>query len=409
MIDLVSNETRAGRPIVRELAELTLGVCGNAVALRDGVWHTHHSFGRIVELLAHRVRDVRYYAPQALGKTGVTCDYPLAAPNVVVCPWAGWRNSLTALRRPDRLIRNYWKMSRACDALFIRGSGPLIWTAHWMGRVQGKQTLHWVIGDPVALMRAQPRGYGRWLDRLGFVYAWLEQRLLKASLRLTGGHVLANGAELARIFGSPRTVQVISTSITAADLTDRVDTCHGSEIRLLFVGFIRPEKGLEYIVRALPLDESGHPVRLAVVGSWEQFPAEHRRLTALAVALGIDHRIEWQGYASFGKELFSRMDESDILVLPSLSEGTPRVLVEARARGLPVVSTRVGGIPSSVTDGEDGLLVPPRDSTALAKAVTRLIADGVLRRKLIAQGRSRVADWTVDRFVDLVIGMLGRR
>ena len=90
----------------------------------------------------------------------------------------------------------------------------------------------------------------------------------------------------------------------------------------------------------------------------------------------------------------------------SLSEGTPRVLVEARARSLPVVATNVGGIPSSVTDGEDGLLVPPRDPAAIARGISRIVGDEDLRTQLIRNGLERVKACTVGRFVDLAVDRL---
>jgi len=93
-------------------------------------------------------------------------------------------------------------------------------------------------------------------------------------------------------------------------------------------------------------------------------------------------------------------------VLPTLSEGTPRVLVEARANSLPVVATNVGGIPTSVTDGVDGLLVPPKNVDALADAITRIVNDGELRRALIHNGLRSARSLTVDRFADLVVGVL---
>jgi glycosyltransferase involved in cell wall biosynthesis len=74
---------------------------------------------------------------------------------------------------------------------------------------------------------------------------------------------------------------------------------------------------------------------------------------------------------------------------------------------LPVVSTNAGGVPSSVSDGEDGLLVPPRDPKALAAALSEVMENGELRRALIRRGRERVRDWTVERFVATVLDALG--
>jgi glycosyltransferase involved in cell wall biosynthesis len=116
----------------------------------------------------------------------------------------------------------------------------------------------------------------------------------------------------------------------------------------------------------------------------------------------------WTGYSSYGEPLFERLRAADLLVLPSLSEGTPHVLVEARANGLPCISTTVGGVPSSVTDGYDALLVPPENSRALAKAIERVIHDGDLRRTLIRNGLDSSRAHTLERFVGVVRGQLDR-
>lgn len=84
----------------------------------------------------------------------------------------------------------------------------------------------------------------------------------------------------------------------------------------------------------------------------------------------------------------------DVLVLPSDYEELGSVLTEAMAAGLPVVATRVGGIPEVVEDGVTGLLVPPGDVDALADAVERLVADPALRHRMADQARARSGRWS---------------
>ncbi|NOX60015.1 MAG: glycosyltransferase family 4 protein [Planctomycetes bacterium] len=388
-----------------QAASMVLGVCGNAVSHRDGQWYIHHSFGRVLGSLAPNFEKLRYYSGEAAaGATGY--DYPLSARNISVHPWGRWKNTLGALKRPHRLLANYRKMVKECDALLVRGSMPLIWSLHLMARLQGRPVVHWIAGNPLAIMRGQKRGYGRALETLGTAFASFEQRMLKLSMRMSRAAVLANGQELGKIFASPRTQTIVSTSISRDEFLVRDDTCTGERIRILFVGFIRPEKGIEFLIRALPLIQSSKPVELAVVGAWDQFESEHKRLSALIVQLGLENQVSWEGYASYGADLFRQMDASDILVLPTLSEGTPRVLVEARARSLPIVSTEVGGIPTSVTNGRDGLLVPPRSPESLAKAMGTIIENGELRRSLIKNGRDTVRELTVDQFVDTIVSLI---
>jgi glycosyltransferase involved in cell wall biosynthesis len=104
------------------------------------------------------------------------------------------------------------------------------------------------------------------------------------------------------------------------------------------------------------------------------------------------------GMLDFGEPLFELYRSHDLFVMPTLSEGTPRTLVEARAFGCPVVATRVGGIPSSVEHGVNGLLVEPRDAAGLAAAIERVLSDEPLRLSLIEAGLAESHQRTVEHF-----------
>ncbi len=98
-----------------------------------------------------------------------------------------------------------------------------------------------------------------------------------------------------------------------------------------------------------------------------------------------------------------RRAPTNSITLPSLSEGTPRTLVEARAFGCPVVATRVGGIPSSVEDGVNGLLVEPNDSAGLAAAIERVLTDEPLRQRLVAAGLAGSNEQTLEYFTGQLV------
>ena len=106
------------------------------------------------------------------------------------------------------------------------------------------------------------------------------------------------------------------------------------------------------------------------------------------------------GLLDFGEPLFEQYRSHDVYVLPSLSEGTPRTLVEARGFGCPVVATRAGGIPSSVDDGRTGLLVEPRDAAGLAAAIERVLDDPALRHHLIEEGLRKSPARSLESFAD---------
>ena len=155
---------------------------------------------------------------------------------------------------------------------------------------------------------------------------------------------------------------------------------------LSVVGRLSPEKGVDEFLRAFASVSAGHPdVHAAIVGEGP----ERRNLEALARQLGLSERVHFTGYTPYSGDFISR---SEMLIIPSRSEGIPNVALEALALGRPVVATRVGGVPEVIMDGLDGLLVPPEDPKALASAIDSLLKDRVLSARLAKAGRKRVRE-----------------
>ena len=137
--------------------------------------------------------------------------------------------------------------------------------------------------------------------------------------------------------------------------------------RLLFVGSLeQPYKGADVLLRALARLEDS--VRLTVVGDGACRPALER----LAADLGVAARVSFVGKVPAGEAVRARMDDADLFVLPSRTEGLPRVLIEAMARGLPCIATPVGGIPELLSSDD---LVPVGDDVALAARIRQVLDD----------------------------------
>ncbi len=384
----------------------TLGVIAETRAWsHDGGLYVSASFGRIVDELAKRFERLVLTLPVACSPPERAGDYRLRADNVEIVPQPFYGSSLAAMGKPGGILRAYWNVCRRADFIFVRGMLPFSGLFYLIARISGRRPCHWIVGDPIGLLRSHRRA-GRLKDMASLAYAYLDRICTRVGNRLAGGSFICNGAELGEVYRSPRTHVTVSTTITEDDFFFREDTCQGPVVRILFVGFIRPEKGVEYLLEAVAKLKTRRAWELVLVGSYELHPSYGQKLEALARESGIADRVRWVGHVPGGPALYEYMRSADMLVLPTLSEGTPRVLVEARANSLPIIATRVGGIPTSVSDGVDGILVPSKDSGALAEAIDRVIQDEALRRALIRNGLETVRRFTVDRFVDLVSSCL---
>jgi glycosyltransferase involved in cell wall biosynthesis len=107
-------------------------------------------------------------------------------------------------------------------------------------------------------------------------------------------------------------------------------------------------------------------------------------------------------------EVAAALDAASVLLLPSRSEGLPRIVIEAFCRGRAVVGTRVGGVPDIVEDGVSGLVVPPEDPRALEDAVVRCLEDRQLLERLSAGARASVEPWlqTPEQFAQKMLGLV---
>lgn len=167
------------------------------------------------------------------------------------------------------------------------------------------------------------------------------------------------------------------------------------------VTVLRPQKDPLLAIQALAqLSGGGQPPgRLAIVGNGELAS----KVEAEIDRLGVDEHVRLFPYRpGVGRYLAAL----DLLVLPSAWEAFPLAVLEAMACEVPVLATRVGGIPEAVLDGRTGRLVPPGDCGALAQALGELLADAPGRERLGAEGRRHVAErFDVEVMVDQVAGV----
>lgn len=168
------------------------------------------------------------------------------------------------------------------------------------------------------------------------------------------------------------------------------------------VGRLSAQKGMKYFIRAIPLILKEHAnVRFLIIGSGE----EEENLRALAEETGAEPYLYFMGYREDIQNLISQLD---LLVLSSLWEGLPLTPIEAYSAGKTVVATAVDGTPEIVRDGIDGLLIPVRDSDAIAAKVNYLIDHPAVQSELEKNALERYhSEFTFEMFSDSYLAYYG--
>ncbi len=228
--------------------------------------------------------------------------------------------------------------------------------------------------------------YGRGSD----IYIYLSPRLRKllAKLALTDADAviaLTNDMKQAlqklhrrEVILIPNGVDIDKFSTLSREEARSKFNIKDNERMLIFVGRLTPIKGVRFLIKAMALIRQQHlGVRLLIVGDGE----ERQNLEELADKLNLKKWVSFLGQTP-SERIPEYMVASDIFVLPSLSEGFPLTILEAMASGLPIVTTRVRGLPEIVKDGENGFLVEPQNPGQIAERVLLILSDDALRERM---------------------------
>ena len=174
-------------------------------------------------------------------------------------------------------------------------------------------------------------------------------------------------------------------------------------IHIIYVGWLETYKGVYDLVEAISLfREPLKDCRVHICGEGN----ESQGLRQGVADAGLSHLFEFHGWLNFPEKL-EQLGKADVFVLPSHREGLPNALLEAMAAGLPVIATRVGGVPEVLDEDGVGILLDPHDSTALGEALAELVSKADLRVSLGKRAREHVlAKYDVDRLWQSVLDSL---
>lgn len=323
---------------------------------------------------AERVQDLLALELPRLGfEVGFACVKPGRFPHV--------RNSkLCPLYEcPMRSVIDFGCVRRLTE--LIRSENYALVHAHtprslWVGSLAADRA-----GVPLVYHVHSPTARDSTRRLRNFVNATLEKWCLRHAARLIAVSpslrelMCETGFAAERVTYVPNGVPVATTSSSSLRQTERTSPrAHPTDGWVLgMAALFRPRKGVEVLLEALAeLRGRGCDVRLRAVGPFET-PEYEAAVKSLACRLGVGEVITWTGFVS---DVQAELAQIDLFVLPSLfGEGLPMVVLESMAAGVPVVASRVEGVPEAIRHGEEGLLCEPGSAARLADAIEQVITD----------------------------------
>jgi glycosyltransferase involved in cell wall biosynthesis len=373
------------------------------VATRDNdTYRVNANYGRLVDRLAPHFGDIEVLA--AMPSRSDESYYPagrslyrysIAAPNVHLTPIPislSTDGPMTKAWAWLRRFPGYGRAIRRADVAYIAMPGLSSLMACALCRLFRRPYMLYYASDwPGSVPFMARWGSGRSASRELYrrLARWAEALPVRRSL-----FTLATGRRLREHlsrFGSRVFETRPMIAIGPGDFFERQDTCGGSTVKVLYVGALLPGKGVHFLIDAMEgLRERDVPVHLTLVGASEALYASGLRRVVTAKKL--DDRVTFAGFVSEIDDLLKYYRQADVLVLPTLSEGFPRVLYEGMSQSLPVVATSIPAIAAVLQDGQQALLVQPGSASALAEAIDRIASQPELRRRLIAKGFAFASD-----------------
>jgi glycosyltransferase involved in cell wall biosynthesis len=307
-------------------------------------------------------------------------------------------------------LTGFWRGLDRVDTLWVFGPHPFALLLVALALVRRKRVFLGVRQDSVPLYRTRLPAL-RWrpaivvLQGLDNLYRVLSRRL----------PTTVQGEELAIRYGGlrPNLLAITESVVRARDVVAAPPERDWSQqIELLTVGRLETEKNPLLLVEALARLESERPGRFRL--TWVGRGPLDEAVRGRAAELGVLDRIDFRGYVPFDGGLLDLYRMAHIFVHVSLSEGMPKVILEALAAGTPIVATDVGGVKAALGGGTAALLVPPDDLEALVTAVLRVSEEAEVRGRLVRRGLELASRLTLEaqaesvaRFMDRHLPRLG--
>lgn len=359
------------------------------------VWTTFSPIGRYVEALARDFKTVTLIAP--VRKKEHQPLYRVRASNLHIISVKSLDNVQGYYFHLFHFYTKCFSAIKKVDILNIRVPTLTGFPAFLAARFYRKPTFLVVVGENFEFIKRA--GYSGIKKLTAQIVSLLQDQLMKQMIKKS--FTFTNGEDLFNKYHDlNKNVSLMrSSTINQGEILPTFrDTCQTATCRILTVAVVSSRKGTSLIPEIIArLRDKSIQVTWKYIGYIEGNSGQMELIKTRQLARDLDVHPYLSFEDSMGYDrLLPLYRESDIFVLPTYMEGIPRVILEAQASGLPVITTKVGGIPQAVEDGVDAILTSPGNPVELTDAILKVIQDPPFRQGLISKGLITAQKYTLE-------------
>lgn len=292
-------------------------------------------------------------------------------------------------------ISAYKSLSKICDVAYSRYPAPFGWLQKYF--FKNKVRIIHFVGDPLDTINNNPnisrikkRVYNLFFKPEHFLFI----QACKKALVYTNGNHIVERLQKEGIKATP----LISSTLNNDDFFFEDKEIRVNQPNFIYVGYLRKAKGIETVLRAFALLQKDKPLaRLTIVGNGEL----EEQLKHMVTDEQIKH-VTFLGHIDNRKELNHLLRSHDIFCFASLSEGSPRVILEAMANGLAVVSTPVGSLPTTFKDGEDILFANFNDAENFKTQLINISSNQNMFTSIRRHSFNKVSEYKIENFLKTI-------
>ena len=352
---------------------------------------THGFFGVFIDSIAPYFSEICYFAYSPPISERKKLDYTLSAENVSIYNLGeGGKFGYLKFIYNFGLRRGFIEKLNQFDIILLRAPTALSFIVR-------RTTL------PTALLIVGEFPSTEQLNKLSILsnvynrvlYRWMkihQNALARKSLIFANNDISYQSA----LMFSDNVVRIVTSSFSNDQIYVRSNQKLNDIVKLLFVGRIEESKGLNEMIACLRILNSNNPrFHLTIVG-WSSSEAYLNELKSLVDKEGQIENVRFAGYIGLGSKLFDIYRNHDIFVMPTKFDAFPRTITEAFSQSLPVIATKVGGIPDRLTSHVNSILIEPGNSKELSEAIKELSANEELRNRLVSNALTIASESTLD-------------